>query len=173
MAFLLDSDPTSTTFNCYVSVDEATTYFEARFGAEKWLDESFSENQKIALLATASREIDSMRFAGKKTSNTQPMSWPRDYLQDWDGDQIPVTLIPQALKDAVCELALWKWTEGDRWFSDDDLGQISNYKVPGVEVTAKSNPQRFPNRVNELLESIGPGVVSTSSGKAKSGRIGL
>lgn len=171
MAFSLDSNPTSPTFNCYVSVTEATDYFASRFGADSWDD--FTTAQKEALLATASRELDNLRWQGLKASSTQPMSWPRQLLEDWEGNSIPNSVIPKKLKEATCELALWKWTEDDRWFSDADLGQIQSYQVPGVNVQAKSNPERFPSDVNAALSSIGPGVVSLSSNKAQNARIGL
>ena len=171
MAFSLDSDPTSPAFNCYVSVANATDYFAGRFGAEKWAE--FTLEQQAALLATATREIDNLRFDGLKAVATQPLSWPRQLLEDHEGQVIPNNVIPKKLKDAVCELALWKWTEGDRWFSDTDLGQVKQYKVPGVEVVASTNPERFPRIVTELLDAIGPGIVSVPTGRAKSMRIGL
>lgn len=172
MAFSLDSTPSSPTFNCYLSVTEATDYFDGRFGADKWND--FNIAQQQALLVSASREIDNLRFGGSKTLSTQPMSWPRADLEDYDGNDIDETAIPVKLKYAVCELALWKWTEEDRWFSDIDLGQISSYKVPGVEVTAKNNPDTLPSIVVGMIDAIGPNVAQLPiKAKAKSMRIGL
>ena len=172
MAFSLDSSPSSPTFNCYLSLEQAEDYFAGRFGADKWSD--FSTSQQQALLVSATRDIDNLRFGGSKTDSDQPMSWPRADLQDYDGNEIANDVIPVKLKYAVCELALWKWTEEDRWFSDTDLGQISSYKVPGVEVTAKNNPDTLPSIVVGMIDAIGPNVAQLSiKAKAKSMRIGL
>lgn len=171
MAFLLDADHTSPTFNCYVSVSDADDYFAGRFGAEKWLE--FDDAPKQALLMTATRTVDTLRFGGQRTVLSQPMQWPRSFIVDHDGYAVDAHSIPQKFKDAVCEIAFWMWTEEDRFFSDTDLGQIKSYDLPGVKVTAAANAERFPQAASQLLESIGPGAVQVPSSRARGGRISL
>lgn len=176
MAFSFDSDPSSPGFNCYVSVEDATDYFTAKWGADKWTaqEDGFTPAQQQALLVSATRALDVLRFGGQKASSTQPLQWPRSYIEDWDGNQVPSDSIPANLKSATCEMAYWIWTEDDRWFSDTDLGQIKSYQVPAVNVTALGSPERFPNAVSALLDGIGPGAaVTPSNGRARGGRITL
>lgn len=176
MAFTLDADPSSATMNCFATLEEADDYFEARFDP---LDESddgnsawpeFSEIKKTALLVTASRELDTFTYGGLPTKYTQPMKWPRTNVYGQDGVYLlPGDAIPTKLKEAVFELAYWRWTESDRAFSDTDLQQIESYKAGPVDYKALTGAKTFPVKVVALLNAIGPGAYLGGAG----GKVGV
>ena len=78
----------------YLTLVEAEAYFSSRLHAESWSEAS--ELDKERALETATRRIDSMRFAGRKLDPNQENAWPRNVF---DG-------IPPLVKHAVCEEAL-------------------------------------------------------------------
>src|SRR5437762_2450429 len=77
----------------YITVYDAGIYFLTRFDSAEW--ETQSEDNKLAALTTASRYIDSLNFAGDKADDDQILEFPR-------GED---TSVPQAVKDACCEVA--------------------------------------------------------------------
>lgn len=86
--------------NSYISRDDATTYFEGRLGASAW--SSASNGDKDIALVQATRHIDRYhRFHGAKNSTAQALQFPRDVQEE------AVSALPQCVKDACCEEALW------------------------------------------------------------------
>ena len=77
----------------YMTVYDADIYFVTRFDSALW--DQQSEENKLAALTTASRYIDTLNFAGDKNDESQALEFPR-------GDD---TEVPQAIKDACCEIA--------------------------------------------------------------------
>lgn len=162
MAFTFDSTVASSASNSYLSVDEANDYFAGRFGAEKWTE--FTTPQKQSLLVTATKKLDTATFGGLRSKIIQSLQWPRRGLTDRDGYSISDLVIPNALKEAACEMAYWIWTEEDRLLSDTDIEQVDTYKVGPMDFQVNKNRVTFPSRVDELLKSIGPGVLVSKSG---------
>ena len=97
--------------NSYITQAAATTYFTDRLYSSGWT--AASSGDKDAALITATHRIDQELFLGTKTSSTQALKWPR-YLVPIPGEYYTYGLsyfasdaIPQPIKDAVCELALF------------------------------------------------------------------
>lgn len=78
----------------YGSVIGANRYFSEQLYGQPWEIQTLTVMQKA--LMTATRNIDSLRFAGRKTVPGQPLEYPRN------GD----TLVPQAIQYATYEEAL-------------------------------------------------------------------
>lgn len=108
----------------YVTTEEAVAYFGERLGADAW--DGASEIDRTKALATATRVIDRQIFKGRKADPDQVLSFPRAY----EGP-VPVAMgtayvqanfwwveevVPQAVKDATCEQALFllSMTDYDR-----------------------------------------------------------
>ena len=163
MAFTLDSTPGSSTSNSYLSVAEADDYFAGRFGADQWM--TFTSTQKQQLLVSASKQLDTCVFGGIKSKVIQSLQWPRRGVVDRDGLVISDIIIPSKLKEAVCELAFWIWTEEDRLLSDTDIQQIDTYSVGPMNLTVNKQRIIFPLKVEQLLKSIGPGVLLSTGSK--------
>jgi hypothetical protein len=79
----------------YVTVEEANTYFSSRLHAEAWTQASTCDKGKALDMAT--RAIDRTPLKGVKASYDQANQFPR----------YPDAEVPQAVKDATCEQALW------------------------------------------------------------------
>lgn len=77
----------------YVTNSEANAYFLTRYNSGLW--DTISEENKTKLLATASRYLSPLNWAGDKTDEDQELEFPRG------GD----TSIPDLIKNAVCEIA--------------------------------------------------------------------
>lgn len=87
----------------YGSVIGANRYFSEQLYGQPWEVQTLDMQQKA--LMTATRNIDQLRFAGRKTDEGQPLEYPRN------GD----TSVPQAVQYATYEeaLALLKGIETD------------------------------------------------------------
>jgi hypothetical protein len=77
----------------YVTNSDANTYFLLRYNSSIW--DSTSETDKTKLLATATRLIDRLNFLGDRADEEQELEFPRGID----------TEVPQAIKDATCEIA--------------------------------------------------------------------
>ena len=77
----------------YINADDADLYFQTRLDSGAWDDASFESRTKA--LYEATRRIDRLNFAGKKTDAAQVLEFPRD------GN----TAVPQDILIAACEIA--------------------------------------------------------------------
>lgn len=78
----------------YVTLEEAQSYFDERLNSEAW-DEA-TDVDRLKALKTATRAINNLRFVGSKAILTQENEFPR----------LGMTVVPTAIKEATCELAL-------------------------------------------------------------------
>lgn len=121
MAVTLDATVAGANSNTYATEAEANAYFAARLPLNPPWDDA---DDKTAALAMATRVLDLFmqplrvfmpgppphyltrrRWTGAPATTTQRLAWPRTGMYDQNGNAIPSTVIPQALKDAQCELA--------------------------------------------------------------------
>ena len=77
----------------YITNGDADTYFATRYPVDEW--DAATEDDKTRTLATATRLIDQLNFAGSKTVSTQENEFPRNTS----------TTVPTAIKNACCEIA--------------------------------------------------------------------
>lgn len=95
--------------NSYVTLEEAVNYFAARMYSAAW--DAATSGDKEASLLQATRMLDENFFwAGEVTVGGQDLRWPRTGIYDMDGQIIASDLIPQAIKNATCEQALYLLT---------------------------------------------------------------
>lgn len=92
--------------NSYISLADAETYFEGRLNASVWTAAT-TANKNIAL-AQATRTLDAnSRWLGTMVDPAnQALEWPREEIEI-DGAEWPATEIPQAVRNATAELALF------------------------------------------------------------------
>ena len=111
--------------SAYVTLTEASTYFATRLYTDEW-DEAIA-SQRTAALTMAQQAIDALPLIGVRATTTQTDAFPRCYTIRFDryngleGSTIDTsvytdTLVPQCVKDAVCEeaLALLKYGDSER-----------------------------------------------------------
>jgi hypothetical protein len=149
----LDATTGGTSSNSYLDADEAADYFAERLHSSAWT--AASAGDKDAALIQATRVIDArVCFAGMATTATQALRWPRSGLVSMNGYPLGDDVIPDQLKDAVCELAL-TLLDGDVTIESEIVTQgITKVKADTVEVgfdTAKATTREVPKHVIEML----------------------
>ena len=78
----------------YCTTEYADEYFAGRLNVEGWYE---TDNiTKEAALKQATKEIDRQLLKGRKTETSQTLAFPR----------YPDSEVPEAVKDACCEVAL-------------------------------------------------------------------
>lgn len=120
------------TSNSYVTLVEAEAFFDNRVGSSDWFD---SAEQEQSILQ-ACFILDQFDYIGDRATTTQALEWPRITNDFWDSynDEFPYTSteIPQKLKNAQCEIALWLAQTG----GTASQGAVSELQI-GNSVKAK------------------------------------
>jgi phage gp36-like protein len=78
----------------YCTTEYADEYFAGRLHAERWGETSDADKEKA--LRQATKEIDRQLLKGRKATDTQELAFPR----------YPDEEVPEAVKEACCEIAL-------------------------------------------------------------------
>ncbi len=89
--------------NSYITVADASVYFDNRLDAAEWA--AASADNKAASLITATGWLDTLDFYGDRSVATQALKWPRIDVT-CDGVEATATFIPREIKDSTCEAAL-------------------------------------------------------------------
>jgi hypothetical protein len=115
----------TSTADSYVSVSYANTYFNERIFSDTWLNIASNSTSTLGtvarkenLLKQATREIDrALRFHENKyylgdigADDYQALQFPRSSNIDADG----ALYVPDEIKDATCEQALWIMERGGK-----------------------------------------------------------
>lgn len=152
----------------YVTVQEANDYFSMRLDVSMW-EEADTETRKRAL-ATATRQIDTLSFAGTKALPTQPLQFPRRQnirpLTEHELFKYRERLanlnseIPTAVKYATCEQALFLitkhykrpiLTEEDAKFQNLRDNAIESYTIDDVTVKFSASAfQQAPQTQSQI-----------------------
>ena len=123
--------------NSYATSLEVDDYAQAAFDGSAWTSLA-TQPEKDVLLVRSTRLLDSIvTFAGRRSTATQRLAWPRTYVSRpscgyYDSDEIP-----QALKDAQCELAIWlaaQATSGSDPFGTNDLAAFDSLVVGPISI---------------------------------------
>lgn len=112
----------------YVNLTEANEYFSNRLHADAWAEASDADKDKA--LAMATKAIDRQPLSGRKTVSSQPLAFPR----------YPDTEVPEAVKEACCEIALALLERGNserrklqqEGVQSFTLGNMSEAYAPGA-----------------------------------------
>lgn len=154
--------------NSYETHAEANAYFDERLP----LSPAWVASGQEAALIMATRTLDALAqpfktffpgpppyyrvrrcWTGAPASATQRLAWPRVGMFDANGNAIPSTTIPQALKDAEAELA-GQLRKADRTLDNDVIVQgITSIKAGSVALSFKDAiiPQVIPDAVYNLM----------------------
>ena len=168
MAITLDADPNSATFNCYSTLAEAIDYHSTRLHNTAWSESGGNDKNKALMWAT--RQLDTMRWRGVRTDGTQNLAFPRKGLSYYESDSgghdienydigmgfytkivIDDTTVPQFLKDATAELAMYL-LEGDTTAPSGTEG-FSRIKVDSIDITinALDRESWFGKSIRDLV----------------------
>jgi hypothetical protein len=157
MAF--DASVGGTASNSYVTVAEATAYFEASFGRSAWASSADQE----ALLISATRYLDLyLDWDGMRVSQDQALEWPRTGAYDKTGCEYSSTIIPMPVKFATYELAYHMLVNGDLSFEDQSIDRV---KVGSIDVqfTERSVDSGIPKSIEAIVRHIGSTNLASAS----------
>ncbi len=112
----------------YCTIEYANEYFENRLHAERWDETSNADKERA--LRQATKEIDRQLLKGRKATDTQELAFPR----------YPDTEVPEAVKEACCEIALALLERGNsqrhklqqEGVQSFTLGNMSETYAPGA-----------------------------------------
>ena len=112
----------------YSTTEYADEYFAGRLHAESWGETSDADKEKA--LRQATKEIDRQLLKGRKATDTQELAFPR----------YPDTEVPEAVKEACCEIALALLERGNsqrrklqqEGVQSFTLGNMSETYAPGA-----------------------------------------
>ena len=138
----LDATVKGTSANSYSTQADATTYFGDRLGVATWT--SAASGDKDSSLVMATRFLDQMMWKGERTTTTQALSYPRQFLPDPDAtavywgqqlrlrtDYFDSDAIPNRMKFSVYELA-FRLLSDNELLGDPSLKQFKGVDISGV-----------------------------------------
>jgi len=144
----------------YVSVTDANAYHTARNNAG-WTG---ADSLKEAALRRATSYIDwkySRKWKGLRVAPAQPLMWPRNFVLQFEEEgflgyanspvYINSNVIPQCLKDAVCEAALRALTEN---MEDDTVTGIKSKTIGGVIETVFTGSSEDSRKSYPIVERL-------------------
>ena len=170
MAITLDADPTSATFNCYCTLAAAIDYHSTRIQNDSWTNAGASDRNKALMWAT--RQLDTMKWKGVRTSGTQNLEFPRKGLSYYESDsgsgndveyydiagigfftkvEITDTGIPNFLRDATAELAMYLLDSDTTAPSGTEGFKRIKVDVIDLEINHLDRPSWFNKSVRGLV----------------------
>ena len=166
--------------NSFVSSAEADTYFTDRIYSDIWFAGTTTD-QDLALV-TASGILDRLTYLGTATPTTSyPLSFPRDmvFYDSKFGDKIELNddrtnsdpgTIPQAIKDATCELAL-HLLNNISTLADNENGQypVKDLTLGSVRMTFDTaNPRPTITAIPDLVYSMIKQFINENANNTRS-----
>lgn len=141
--------------NSYCDFDVADDYISTNaFTSAEWLAMVTLDKQK--LLSRSSKYLDRMvQWEGQRVDQDSGMRWPRSGVYDADGFEIADDVIPQALIDAVCEMAMYLMDTD--WTNLESSRGIKEVRADVVDVKFDTNQTRgaVPFAVISILTGLG------------------
>lgn len=159
--------------NSYISISDATTYFnESLAYAGVW--QSLDPGTQEQALVTATRMLDRQTWQGLPTANPQSLQWPRTGVTDKYNQPVDPSSVPQNIIYAECELAMAIYSDPTVQTNKDNSSNIKSVKGGPAEVQffRPINAGRFPTIVQELISQFlsggtPAGMVSGNCGESK------
>lgn len=122
----------------YVSVTEADEYFAVHpYYADNWSDLGIPDRERLLMSATFQLDVF-ITWAGCVVNPAQALGWPRTGVVDPEGRQIPSDVVPNQVKIATCEFAIWA-SKGDPYSqSAAAAAGIDRLKIDVIELEFSS-----------------------------------
>jgi len=120
ITLVVEDGTAKTDSNTYISLADAETYFLGHYYASDW--NGATDPNKNIVLAMATRILDQwVTWYGQRATKDQALEWPRYGVVDRDGWQFDSNIVPEFLKRATAELALYLLRE-DTTVNPETLG---------------------------------------------------
>ena len=132
MALTVEDGTIVANANTYINEVDADAYFTARADPSDWTGATTAVVEAALIYAAA--QLDGLiDWNGAIADNDQVLAWPRSGAEDHEGRDILVTVVPQRIKDAQCEMALLHIQSAVNQAYDRG-GMVAREKVGPVEV---------------------------------------
>ncbi len=158
MAFslIVETGDGLTNSNSYATEAEGNNYFASRLNSDGW-DNASSQNREVALVMATRILDDWIAWKGIKANETQALRWPRYSVYDQDGFLIENTVIPQWLKEATFEEAIYL-LDADRTSEPDTKGfkelSVGSLKLV-IDKMDRDSITVIPDMVIAIVEPYG------------------
>jgi len=154
MALTLVATAAGESSNTYCTLVEADSYHETRLHNEDWTDAN--DTNKNAALVWATRLLDEMvDWVGTKYTTAQALRWPRSGAYNLDNEDYDYDTIPQWLKNATAEFAMYLLSE-DRQAEDDMMGfKEITLDVITLKADKYDRPHTIPKSVWDIIQPYG------------------
>lgn len=170
MPVTLDATVGGSSSNTYATLEEADAYFDARLYASAWTSLTGTdgiETKKKALIAAAQRN-DQEPLDGARAALGQRLEWPRTGVTDRSGYSVASTAIPEDIKIAQYETALFLLTTAKDPAVVDPLANFAAIKIGEIGITLRPTAPRtadtLPDPVLRLLAPYQPDGADFSRG---------
>jgi len=147
----LDATVGGESANSNISLAAAEVYFARRLYSDNWFNATSADKETALIMATARLEQES--FAGRRTSLTQALQFPRTGIYV-DGVYLDANTMPTKLLAATCEYALEFL--GSDVSAQSDLVNYKKVKVGPIEIEMNQPVTSgvFPSEVARLLRDL-------------------
>ena len=98
--------------NSYVTVSGIGVY-ATDYGLDDWSASTVTDTMRNQAVFKSMRYLESLNWRGQKYSETQSLEWPRSYVYDRNDYLIDEDVIPQAVINAQCEIAVLMLPDSD------------------------------------------------------------
>ena len=181
--------------NSFLTVEEADTYFETRLYSDKWPDpfptdsegdpladdnatvtaQQFAdrENKEIALISSSRFLSSYFQYVGTRTWQYQILAFPRIGLYDYDGWWLDYYTIPEKVKEAAAEFAIYQLESevGPSGATSPLDSGLTEIKVSSIALKFSrdalndkdSTDLEFPQYIQTLLHDFIEGVATGGS----------
>lgn len=170
---MFDYTAGSATANSYVSVEYCDDYIDTRLNASEWLAATDALKQSALVTATGTVE-ENFQWRGEPATTTQALHWPAEGAINCRGEEISSTTIPEAVKRAVCEQALYLLKFDATQTPTAIMQGLSQASVGSLSATfdALMTPETVQGRVKSILRCYGQMIGSNGSSEASGAYIG-
>lgn len=118
----------------YAEIEETDSFFTGRADASHWYD--LSRDTKQNALEQAARILDeSFDWNGVPKTDHQKLRWPRKNVVDLDGSPIDPETVPEKIKIASMEQALYLTGAVTRWMGTG----IKSASIGGMSISLESS----------------------------------
>ena len=163
---MIITDLSGLTSNSYLSIADADDFFLGRLYSTLWTDAD--DTLKEQALRTATRRLDMEKYYGEKSVSAQALKFPRYDLGYLDGILLD-GIIPNQLKEALCELAIHSLATDMSKVGVND-GKVKKEKIGTIETeyffdkndNITKDFDTLPPFVLTLLEDLSQSMNDTS-----------
>ena len=150
--------------NSYTTVSGITVYAED-YGLSAWTSTDITDTMREQAVFKSMRYLEALPWKGTKYSADQNLEWPRSYVYDRNGYLVDDDVVPQAVINAQCEIAVLCLPTSDvdlqpSYTKDDYLTEVS---IAGA-TTEKWNPNGATRKPQiTAVKDILTGLIGSSS----------